>query len=239
MRLRFLWPDMRKGILIWVRSCATCIQAQSTKFTSRQLVHSWPLLPFFDKLSIDIWSPGEITSPTGAKCMLNSMYNIKKFVCAVALSHINAAQLARAFMKSTLLKFGFCIVVVVDDDSKFMALFEAMAKALNIRLHRVTERNHKVIGVERFHKFLNHNATIISSTRQTHKCFVEVVLISAYTWNAMLIDGTDIIRSIPTIGRPLEFPMNVALLELPIPIGDAATSYSKLYPTDWKRCSVC
>ena len=97
MRLRFLWPDMRKGILIWVRSCATCIQAQSTKFTSRQLVHSWPLLPFFDKLSIDIWSPGETTSPTGAKCMLNSMCDMTQFVCVVALSHVNAVELARNF----------------------------------------------------------------------------------------------------------------------------------------------
>ena len=37
----------------------------------------------------------------------------------------------------------------------------------------------------------------------------------------MLIDGTDIIRSIPAIGRPLKFPMDVVLLEIPIPVGDA------------------
>ena len=80
---------------------------------------------------------------------------------------------------------------------------------------------------------------IIRSIRQTHKCFVEVELISVYAWNTMPIDGTDKIRSIPAISRPLKFPMNVALSELPIPVGDAATSYSKLYPTDWKRCSVC
>ena len=80
-----------------------------------------------------------------------------------------AAIAARAFMEGVLLKFGLCIVIVVDDDSKFMALFEAMAKSLNIRLHRVSKRNHKAIGVERYHKFLNHNARINSSARQTHK----------------------------------------------------------------------
>ena len=108
-------------------------------------------------------------------------------------------------MEGTLLKFDFFIVVVVDD-IKFMAIFEAMAKALSIRLHRVAKRIHKAIGVERFHKFLNHNATIISSARQTHKCFVEVALISAYAWNAMPIDGTDIIRNISAIDRQLNFP---------------------------------
>ena len=77
-------------------------------------------------------------------------------------------------MESTLLKFGLRIVVVVNDDTKFVALFEGMAKSLNIRLHRVSKRNHKAIGVERFHKFLNHNATIISAARQTHKCFIVI-----------------------------------------------------------------
>ena len=76
-------------------------------------------------------------------------------------------------MEGTLLKFDFFIVVVVDD-IKFMAIFEAMAKALSIRLHRVAKRIHKAIGVERFHNFLNHNATLINSARHTHKCFVEV-----------------------------------------------------------------
>ena len=171
---------MLKGILLWMQSCEACIQAQSTKFTSRQVIHSCSLLKPFAIISIDIWSPDEITSPTEAKCMLNSMYDMTHFVCAVALSHANVAELARAFMEDTLLKFGFCIVVVVDEDSKFMALFEAMAKALNIRIHRVAKSNHKTIGVERFHKFLNYNATIINSARQTHKCFVEVACISAY-----------------------------------------------------------
>ena len=84
MRLRFLWSDMRKDILIWVRSCVACIQAQSTKFTSWQLVHYWPLLTPCAMISIDIWSPGEIISPTGAKCILNSICDMTQFVCAVA-----------------------------------------------------------------------------------------------------------------------------------------------------------
>jgi len=88
---------MRKDILILVRSCAACIPAQSTKFTSGQLIHSWPLLTPFAIISIDIWSPGETTSPTGAKCMLNSMCDMTQFVCVVALSHVNAVELARNF----------------------------------------------------------------------------------------------------------------------------------------------
>ena len=47
-------------------------------------------------------------------------------------------------------------------------------------------------------------------------------MIAAYAWNAMPIDGTDIVRSIPAIGRPLRFPMDIVIADLPIPINDAA-----------------
>ena len=147
LRLRFLWPDMRSDILKWVRSCATCIQANNVTYTSRQLLHSWPLLTPFAIISADIWSPGDIVSPTGAKSILNVMCDMTQFIVSVALSHVNAAELARAVMESVLLKFGFCLVIVVDDDTKFMAIFESMTKALKIRLHRAAKRNHKAIGV--------------------------------------------------------------------------------------------
>lgn len=39
-------------------------------------------------------------------------------------------------------------------------------------------------------------------------------MISAYAWNAMPIDGTDIIQIVPAIGRPLRFPMDIALAPL-------------------------
>ena len=91
-------------------------------------------------------------------------------------------------------------------------------------MHAVAKRNHKAVGVERYHKFLNHSTKIITSARQTNKCFVEAAMVSAYAWNAMPIDGTDIARSIPAIGRPFLFPMDVALAELPTPIDDAGAA---------------
>ena len=93
--------------------------------------------------------------------MLNYMCDMTQFVVVVGMSHVNSAELARAFMENVLLKFGLCAVVVVDDDTKFMALSEGMCKSLNIQLHRAAKRNHKAIDVERFHKFLNRNVKII------------------------------------------------------------------------------
>lgn len=69
--------------------------------------------------------------------------------------------------------------------------------------------------------FLNHSVTIISSERQRPKCYVEASMITAYVWNAIPVDSTDIGHSISAIGRPLKFPMNIAISELPEPIDDA------------------
>jgi len=214
---------MRKEIITWVKGCLDCIRLQHNTQVSRQLVHSWPLLTPFAIISADIWSPGETTSNTGAKCILNCICNMSQFVVAVVVQHVNASELAREFM-AVLLMFGLCLAMVVDDASLFKGIFVLMAKSLAIRTHLAAKRNHKAIGVERVRRFLNHSETIIGSARQTNKCFLEASMIFAYAWNSMPVDGTYIIRSIPTIGRPLRFPMNITLSSLPVPIDDAGKS---------------
>ena len=90
-----------------------------------------------------------------------------------------------------------------------------MSKALNIRLHKAAKHNHKEFVVERFHRLLSHSITITSDEQQTPKYFVEATMLSAYAWNAIPVDETNIARSIPAIGRPLKFPMDIVLTFLP------------------------
>ena len=130
--LRFLWPKMRLHIIAWVIACPECIQLQNHTKVGQQLVHSWPLLTPFAIISADIWSPGDVVSPTGATCILNCMDDMCQFVVSTALTKVNSFELARAFTENDLLKFCLCLVVVVDDDSKFMSVFTQMCKALNI-----------------------------------------------------------------------------------------------------------
>ena len=222
LQLRFLWPNMRKTIIKCVKACMNCISMEKLVTVSQQLIQSWPLLTPFAVISMDLWSPGDITSPTGVKHILNCMCDTTTFVVRVAIKHANSSELAQAFMENVFLKFGLCLVVVVDNGTPFMYIFEQATKTLNIRLHRVAKRNHKAVGVEIYHRFLNHAVTLAATTRETISCFVEAAMVAAYAWNAMLIGGTDIPRSVPTIGRPLRFPMDIAIAELPPPIVDAA-----------------
>ena len=84
--------------------------------------------------------------------------------------------------------------------------------------------DHKAVGVERFHKFLNHAQKISIEERGTSEAFVEVSMASAYAWNASPIDGTEIIRSILGIGRELRFPLDIDLSATPAVIDDPSAS---------------
>ena len=116
------------------------------------------------------------------------------------------------------------MTVVCDDGNDFRGTFEKMCRALNIKFHVVAKRNHKAVGVERFHKFLNHSEKISTEERGTSEAFVEVAMATAYAWNASPIEGTDIIRSFPAIGRELRFPLDINLADSPAIIDNPSES---------------
>ena len=224
IRMRFFWPHMRTDILNWVKSCAQCIPARLKTRINSGLMHSWPIATPFAIISVDIWSPGDIKNCYGHSKLFNSMCDMTEFVICTAISNTEASYLARIFMEHVLLKFGLCLMVVCDDGNDFRGTFERMCKALNIKFHIVAKRNHKAVGVERFHKFLNHAEKISTEERGTSEPFVEVAMATAYAWNASPIEGTDIVRSIPAIGRELRYPLDVHLAETPTVIDNPSES---------------
>lgn len=123
--------------------------------------------------------------------------------------------------------------MVVDQAMAFMHILVKSMNALKIHLCTITKHNYKDVGVERYRRSLNHAWTIVSAARETMKYFVEASMLAAYAWNAMPIDGTDIRRSIPAIGRSLKFPMDITIVELPSPIDDATNATVRYI------CSIC
>ena len=47
---------------------------------------------------------------------------------------------------------------------------------------------------------------------------------TSYDWNASLLDGTDIIRSVPAIGRTLRFPLNIGIADIPALVDNPSAS---------------
>ena len=143
------------------------------------------------------------------------MCDMTQFVVSIPIKYTEASYLARLFVAGIFLKFGLCLMVIVGDGNTFRGEFEQMYEMLNMRFHIVAKRNYKAVGIEQYHKFLIFSQRIESERRQTPEAFVEIGMVTACAWDASPIDGTDIIRSVPAIGRELRFPIDMNTAQKP------------------------
>lgn len=80
--------------------------------------------------------------------------------------------------------------------------------------------------------------TIAAEERGTNNIFVPARIAAGYSWNSIRIDGTDILRSIPVIGRENNFPLDINLNAVPKLVqNNANTILDYLKLTDSSRNS--
>ena len=223
VRLRFFWPRSRKDVTNWVLQCPHCIASNGTVARNSELIFSWPLCCPFYILHVDLWAPGEIANYRGETYLMNAMCDLTGFVLVTATNDVTSHSLARLLVQDVLLKVGFCGLIVVDDGSTFKGLFKEVCAILHIELHVAARGNHQAVGVEHFHRFLNKAVAIAANDRGTNTVFVEAAHTAAYAWNSSPIDGTDIIRSVPAVGRPFRFPFDLSLAPTPTPTQQQAS----------------
>ena len=179
------------------------------------MIFSWPVSSPFAILHVNLRSPGHMANQDGYKALMNTMCDMNQFVVVVPVPDGTSATLDSQFMQYVLLKFGMCHLVVIDDGTPFKGAFVAMCQALNLNYDVLAKRNRKGLSVENFHRFLNKSVTIAAEERGTNDIFVPASIAAAYAWNSAPIDGTDIIRSVPAIGRSLYFPLDINLNAAP------------------------
>jgi hypothetical protein len=139
------------------------------------------------------------------------MCDFTGFVILAPISHPTAASLAECLMQHVLLQVGFCLLLNVDDDSKFKGLFKEACDHLGLRFNPAAKGNHKAVSVERFFRYLNKAVTIASEDRDTLDVWIPASMIAGFAWNSSPIDGTDIIRSVAAVGREFRLPVDVKL----------------------------
>ena len=154
----------------------------------------------------------------------------------VVVVPVPGVTLKSYFMQHVLMKFGLYHLAVLDDGTPFKGAFIVMCQAVNLNYDILAKRNHKGLSVENFRLFLNKSVTIAAEERGTVNTFVPGGIAAGYAWNSVPIDGIDILRSIPTIGRELKFPLDINLNLMPKLVqnnANAALEYLKL--TDSSR----
>ena len=202
----------------------------------QELMFSWPVISPFVILHVDLWMQGHHSDPNGNMALMNAMCDIGEFVVVVPVPDESSATLASYFMQHVLMKFCLCHLVVLDDGSPLKGAFIAMCNALNLNYDVLAKRNHKGLTVKNVHRFLNKSVTIAAEDRGTDDIFVPAGITTGYAWNSAPIDDTDILYSIPAIGRELHFLIDINLNVLPKLAhnsGQTALDYLKL--TDSSR----
>ena len=236
IRQRFFWPTMTAYIINACKECGHCLASKNATQHSSQLDFSWPVTSPFFILHVDLWQPGQVNSSKASWVkrsthLLAAMCDLTGFILCEDTCEPDSASLAELFMKSVLLKVGFCGLVVIDADSKFRGTFESMCEKLGLNFHALSKRNHKGLSVERFFRTLNKAVMIACQDRAAppSHLFSVVAQTTAYAWNASAIDGTDIIRSVAAVGRVFQFPFDITLSDPPEPVsGDLARIHDYL-----------
>jgi hypothetical protein len=216
LRHRFFWPSMRKQVDEMVAACPHCALSNSRKQVNSKLMFVWPLYSPFCTLHVDLWSAGDTNRDGSQAHLLNSMCDMTQFVLITPSPVIPASALASVFMQEVLLKIGFCVMVVVDDGSTFKGLFREMCAILKIRFHTFALGNHQALMAERFHSFLNKAVTLATNDRTNiAEVYIPASALACYAWKSSPIYGTDIVRSVPAVGREFRFPFDFEYVPSP------------------------
>jgi hypothetical protein len=73
-----------------------------------------------------------------------------------------------------------------------------------------------MLVVERFRVFLNKTLRIATNDRDSIKCvYIPASALAAFAWNSVPIDRTDIVHSVPAVGREFKFPFDFEYVQRP------------------------
>ena len=118
----------------------------------------------------------------------------------------------------------------------FKGAYIAMYQALNLNYDILAKRNHKGLFGENFYRFLNKYVTIAVEERETNNILVPAGIAAGCAWNSAIIDGTDILRRVPEIGRELKFALDINFNAMPKLVqNNAKTALDYLKFTDSSR----
>ncbi len=107
-----------------------------------------------------------------------------------------------------MLQFGFCHTCVLDKDSKYYSLCHEALDLLKVNRHVLSGSNHNPMIVKRLNRYLNAGLCIMTNKPDSTRIALEAILLLIYAWNSCPLPGTDISRSMVTIGRKFAFPIN-------------------------------
>lgn len=199
-----------------VSSCAHCKLTNASSHKSQQILKTLDCDTPFDIVSLDVWSPGNLSNKFGDTKVLTCVDTMSGFAGADFLRTASSDEVAMRCFSAFFIPNGLPRLVIIDAGSENKGLVIAMCTNMGIAFHVVSPEDHNGILCERFHRYLNKIQRIQAADTQSFTQFAQGVMFACYAWNASPVDGTNIIRSF--VAKSRHFPFPIQIKEDPNPV---------------------
>ena len=162
MRVRYVWPKMRKDIRSWCRECTDCQKSKVTRHTKASLAHI-QTTGRFKNVHIDIVGP--LPPVDGKRFILTMIDRATSWVEAIPLNEITANAVTTTFNNVWVSRFGPPETIISDQGLQFESnRFNEYCQDMGIEHNRTTAYHPQSNGkVERWHRALKNSLRCYST----------------------------------------------------------------------------
>ena len=221
IRQHYYWPNMRKEIEAFCKTCHVCQKNYRPKFRAVLHPHELAKAPF-EVIGIDFLGPIKPVSPQGNSVIMVITDYFSKWVEAIPLPNQTALTTAKALCKHVVLRHGLPKAMVTDRGVNFTSkLFRHICKEFNIDHRLTTAYNPASNGeTERFNRTLT---TMLRKelVEKSHDNWEEVLEYLCFAYRTTVHNSTNETPFFLLHGRDPTLPINQILSATP----KYATSY--------------
>lgn len=151
----YTWPNMKREIENYVKSCNLCQLNKSGKSTKMQMMIVTPASYPFEKIYLDIVGPLPI-SEQGNKYILTIMDDLSRYMNAYAIPDQEATTISHTFISQILNHHKTPKIILTDQGTNFTSiLFKKICKLFGIQKIQTSPYHPQTNGaLERHHKSL-------------------------------------------------------------------------------------
>jgi cleavage and polyadenylation specificity factor subunit 1 len=149
---KFVWPNMRKDVQLWAKSCVPCQKSKISRHTKSILGEYQKPSERFREVHIDLVGP--LPSSNGNTYCLTCIDRYTNWMEAIPLENISADTVAKAFYSNWIARFGIPLHLITDRGAQFSSdIFKTLSRICGIKLSHTTAYHPQCNGkVERLHR---------------------------------------------------------------------------------------
>jgi hypothetical protein len=207
--------DVKEAVLKY----GHCRIANATSHNAQQILGALMIDEPFDVITINVWYPGKTDGrppPTRSKedrfqkaILLTCLCTMTGFASLAFLSLINSETTSRMLFSHFFMPNGLPKIILINKGSKFKGVLAEMCNTLGIQYYMAAPEGHNMIFCERFHRYLNKVERLGVINHQSYEQWKMNAIFTSYAWNALRIDGTNVIRSFAAKAQMFRFPLDV------------------------------